>query len=92
MTIKLMNNVNSDNEIVNIGNDHEILISNLAQKLFHLINLYPKVIEKGAPIGSVMRRIPDLGKIRKMGDYVCNYSLDEGLKKTLEWYMKNSDQ
>ena len=88
MTINLMNNINLINKVVNVGNDYEIRISSLADMLFKLINLTPKVIEKGAPRGSVERRRPDLELIKNMGDYVCNYSLEKGLNKTIKWYLK----
>ena len=48
------------------------------------------VIEKkSAPSGSVARRLPDLKKLYSYG-YKPKVNLDQGIKKTLDWYIKNS--
>ena len=38
--------------------------------------------------GSVKRRCPDISKLKKLG-YRRKYSLDLGIKKTLNWYQNN---
>ena len=50
------------------------------------MNKTPEVIEMGAPKGSVEKRQPKLDLIKKLGAYVSKTTLDEGLKKTFEWY------
>ncbi|KKL07152.1 hypothetical protein LCGC14_2588880, partial [marine sediment metagenome] len=86
ITTNLMNNPMANNLVVNIGSEHSILISCLAKKLFHLMNIAPDVIEKGAPKGSIEKRQPNLELIKRLGEYVSKTTFDEGLKKTYEWY------
>jgi nucleoside-diphosphate-sugar epimerase len=88
MTINLMDNSAADNKIVNIGSDNYIQISSLAKKLCDIKETYFKLEEKGAPKGSIEKRKPDLNLIKKLGDYVSDFSFDEGLKRTYEWYKK----
>ncbi len=77
----------TDGEIVNIGNDQEeITIKELAQRVFNVTGFHPYFNIKPAPQGSVARRCPDLTKIKKLTSYRPRISLDEGLKKTWEWY------
>ena len=88
MTINLMNNKYTNFKIINIGNDNYLKISSIAEKLFNLMEISPKVIEKGAPEGSVEKRMPDLKLIKDLGAYVSNIPFDVGLKRTYEWYDK----
>ena len=44
---------------------------------------------KPPPVGSVKRRLGDITKIKHLIGWGPETSLDEGLKKTIEWYIKN---
>ncbi len=90
MTINLMNNQKADKKIVNVGNDHYIQISSIAEKLFQLTDFSPEVIERGAPEGSVEKRQPDLTLIKKLKSFESNTSFDEGLGITYDWYNKSN--
>jgi len=87
----------SDNEIFNTGsNPHEeISILGLAELIWKLVNgkdTYPKM--KYIPYASfgkyedVMRRVPDISKLKKYFGFEPEYSLEEGLLKTIEWQRK----
>jgi nucleoside-diphosphate-sugar epimerase len=39
-------------------------------------------------MGSVNRRLGDVSKIKKLTGWKATTSLEEGLKKTYEWYKK----
>lgn len=78
------------NEIINIGNDAEIKIVDLAKKIHELENR--KFIPTYLPEREYdhKRRRPDISKLKKLIDDHPQIILDEGLKKTIEWYkMKN---
>ncbi|MGE5580986.1 MAG: NAD-dependent epimerase/dehydratase family protein [Bacillota bacterium] len=79
------------NEIYNIGNDHEeIPISDLAEKIAHLLNLHIKINHQESPLGSAPRRRPCIDKLKKLG-YNPTVSLEDGLLKTIEWYISRND-
>jgi len=74
-----------ENEIFNIGNSTETTINQLINELEKIHNskispIYTKFNNPGTK-----RRVPDLSKIKKLG-YVPQISLQDGLKKTSEWY------
>ena len=72
------------NDVVNIGNDDEITILELAETIIKVtkskskIVFLPKLEE-----GDMPRRQPDLYKMRKIFTKK-HFSLEEGLKKTLK--------
>lgn len=87
MTIKLMNNNSANGLIINVGNDKEyIKIDSIAKNLSELMQITPKLIEMGAPEGSVNKRMPDLKLIKDLGDYIADVEFSDGLISTLKWY------
>ena len=87
-TQQAMESDKTNGQIVHIGNDkEEISMEDLAKKMFKLFDWQPENIEiEGAPEGCVKRRCPDLTKIRELVGYEPQVFLDEGLKKTYDWY------
>lgn len=72
------------NDIINIGNDNEISILELANKIIELTNSSSKIIHK-PPLeeGDMNRRLPDITKMKKLLGRPM-LTLDEGIKKLLE--------
>ncbi|HNW88253.1 MAG TPA: NAD-dependent epimerase/dehydratase family protein [Bacteroidales bacterium] len=77
--------VNNDmtNDIINIGNDNEITILDLAKKIISLTNSSSKIVHK-PPLeeGDMHRRLPDTTKMRKLLGRPM-LSIDEGIKKLI---------
>lgn len=75
-------------ETVHIGATEEIKMGELAEKLFKAANWHPKKIEiHEGPVGSVKRRLANITKLQNLTGWKNEVSLDEGLKKTFEWYL-----
>ncbi|HNZ43318.1 MAG TPA: NAD-dependent epimerase/dehydratase family protein [Bacteroidales bacterium] len=72
------------NDIINIGNDNEISILDLANKIISLTNSQSKIVYK-PPLeeGDMHRRLPDTTKMRKLLGRPM-LSIDEGIKKLIE--------
>ena len=85
--LKIMTNSNSD--VFNVGNDNEISIKYLAEKILELTNSNSKIIYKDLPKDDPKQRKPDLTKIKNKFDYEPMFSLEEGLKITINWVQKN---
>lgn len=92
--VACIENENSDNQIFNTGSKEggEINIKTLAELIWKLINgedSEPKL--KFIPYSTfgnyedVMRRVPDITKLRTVLDFEPEWSLLEGMKKTIEW-------
>jgi len=74
----------NNNGIFHIGNDlEEIKIIELAKKI---ASYDPDFQIKKPPQGSVERRCPDISLIRKFINFKPQHNLDNGLKKTIQWY------
>jgi len=87
-------NNKSENEIFNIGTDgdSEISIKDLAVMIWKMINgNSSEPLLKYLPYShfgkyeDVMRRVPDISKIKKYLDFHPKWNMQEGLEKTVEW-------
>ena len=80
-------------EVVNIGNNTEITILELAQLVHSLcdvpwplrIQMLPYNEIAGRPYEDVRRRIPCIEKARRTIGFEARIQLTEGLRKTIEW-------
>ncbi|MFD2917019.1 UDP-glucuronic acid decarboxylase family protein [Psychroserpens luteus] len=73
---------------VNIGNPHEISISDFAEEIIKLTNTTQKVIYKDLPVNDPMQRQPDISLARKLLGWEPKVQREEGMKITFE-YFKN---
>ena len=77
-------------ETVHIGDFHEITMKELAEKLFSVTGWRPKKLDiKSSPAGSVKRRLADVNKLQTLTDWKPEVSLEEGLRRTYDWYLNN---
>ncbi len=74
---------------INIGAGFEISIKELAQKIKKIVGFKGKIVwDKTKPDGQP-RRMLDTSKARKMFDFKAETTFDEGLAKTIEWYINS---
>ena len=85
--LKILDYETSD--VFNIGNDHEIKIIELANKIIDLTNSNSKIVNKDLPIDDPKQRKPDLSKAKKLLKYETKYDLETGLLETISWFKKN---
>ncbi len=71
---------------LNIGNDQEFTIRELAEKIIHLLSSSSSMIFKPLPQDDPIRRRPDLNLAKEKIQYNPSISLEEGLKKTIEYF------
>ena len=79
-------------EPVNIGNPHEITISEFAEEIIELTGTDQKVIYKPLPVNDPMQRKPDISKAQAILDWEPKVMRDEGLKRTYEWFQNLPDE
>ena len=80
----LVNNRKSRNQIFNIGGEHEIKIKYVAKLIMKLSKLKGNLKYLSHPEGSVLRRCPDISKIKKITKFKVKTNLEDGLIKTLK--------
>ena len=74
--------------IYNIGTTNEISIIDLANKIAKYFEKEIKIIPGKIQKGSTKRRCPDIKKISDLG-FIPKYTIEEGIKLTADWYIKN---
>ena len=79
-----INKKGKNKEIYNVGQTFEISILKLIKDISKIIGIKIKVKPGKLTRGSVLRRCPDIKKIKKLGKNDNNYYF--GLRKTINWY------
>ncbi len=73
-------------QALNIGVQRETTVLELAKKIVKVTKSKSKIIHRDALPGDAKRRCPDNTKTKKILGWQAKVSLDDGLKKTLEWF------
>jgi len=79
-------------EPVNIGNPHEITISDFAEEIINLTGTEQKVIYKPLPVNDPMQRKPDISKAKSILDWEPKVMRAEGLERTYSWFKSLPDE
>jgi len=71
---------------INLGTDEEVTIKELVKKIVDLSGKKSQVVfDTSKPDGSP-RRNSDNRKAKEKLNFIPKYNLDNGLRKTVEWY------
>jgi UDP-glucuronate decarboxylase len=84
--VKLMNSRDGFVGPVNVGNPNEFTIKELANKVIELTNSKSKLITMPLPSDDPLQRKPDISLAKKELDWEPKIQLEEGLKKTIEYF------
>ena len=72
---------------INIGVGSDISIKSLAEKISKIVGYSGTIVwDKSKPDGQ-FRKYYDMGLFKKELGYIPNTSLEDGLKKTILWYL-----
>ena len=85
--IKLMNQTQTIGP-VNIGNPNEMTVKLLSLKLLKMIDTKSEIIYLDLPLNDPQIRQPDIKKAKQFLNWSPIVSLDDGLKKTIEYFKK----
>lgn len=75
-------------EIYHIGNDEEVTIRDVAERIGKLLGIELDIRVGEAAEGGTSRRCPDIGKMRALG-YDPQVPLNRGLELTTDWYVEH---
>jgi len=81
---KLM--LSNETEPINIGNPEEMSIIDFANKINELTGAGSEIVFEDLPVDDPKTRQPDITKAKSVLGWEPKVSLDEGLKKTLDWF------
>ena len=89
--IKIIKNENLNGEIINIGSGKPISIKRLIIKICKLSKGgQPQFGKIPFRKDEILRLYPNLSKIKKIIKWKAKVNLDQGLKKTIKYFIKNS--
>jgi len=74
------------NEPVNLGNPDEKTILQFAKIIIKLTDSKSKIIFKPLPVDDPKQRCPDISRAKKILKWKPKVSLEEGLKRTIDWF------
>ena len=83
--------MNSRNDFlgpINLGNPQEFTILDLANKIIQITNSSSKLTFKDLPKDDPTKRRPDISLAKKEINWEPITNLDDGLKKTIEYFNK----
>jgi GDP-L-fucose synthase len=83
----LMDHYN-DRQFVNVGVGNDISIKNLAIRAKRLTGYKGKIVFNTQKPDGMMRKVMDVSKLTALG-WTPKTSFEIGLKKTIDWYLKN---
>jgi len=73
---------------INIGNPNELTINEIGEMVLKLTGSDSKMVYMDLPQDDPMRRNPDITKAREILGWEPKVGLEEGLKKTIEYFRK----
>ena len=76
---------------VNIGNPHEISISDFAEEIIKLTSTTQRVIYKDLPVDDPMQRQPDISLAKKLLGWEPKVGRAEGMKITFDYFKNLSE-
>ncbi|MHB2155794.1 NAD-dependent 4,6-dehydratase LegB [Calditrichota bacterium GD2] len=93
--ILLAEGENTDGEVFNIGSDAEISIGELAHKIMDLMGAKANIVSETQRLrpkdSEVLRLRCNNQKIRQTVGFKPDFTLDEGLKITIDWFTKKEN-
>lgn len=75
-------------EPVNLGNQSELKIIDLAKRIISLTGSKSKIVYKALPIDDPKVRQPDITKAKKLLKWKPSIKLEEGLRETIKWFQR----
>lgn len=86
-TMRVTEDDKADKEIFHIGNPgEEVAIKDLVAKIARIMDRKIAIKELPDTAGSPPRRCPDTSKIERLTGYRAAVSLEDGIRRTYDWY------
>ena len=82
----MMNTADDFTGPVNLGNPVEFTIMELARKIIDMVNSNSKIVYNSLPPDDPVRRKPEISIAREKLDWKPSTSIEEGLKKTIDYF------
>ena len=84
--VRVLDNPEGSGRVVNLGNPVETTILQIADKIVELTGSDSLIEHAALPADDPTRRCPDISLAREMFGWEPRVSLDDGLRRTIDWY------
>lgn len=81
----------SRGKVINLGNNKEISILELARLIKRLTNSGSKIVFNPLPVDDPRRRCPNIEKAKKLLGWSPEIELEKGLETTIAWYKSENE-
>jgi dTDP-glucose 4,6-dehydratase len=78
-------------EPVNLGNPQEMTLLELAKRVIRLTGSASSIVFQPLPVDDPKIRQPDIGRARALLGWEPRVDVDEGLRRTIEWFRQTLD-
>ena len=75
---------------INIGNDDEVSINEIANSIILILNSKSKITYREMPQDDPLKRKPDLSLAKRILNWSPKISKEDGLKMLIDYYNKNN--
>ncbi len=79
----------ASNQTFNVGSNDDFTVEEIVSRLISILGVPVRVERKPMRRGDTVHFRPNLEKIRRTLGYSCKTSLEEGLRKTVNWYRES---
>ena len=76
------------NDPVNIGNPHEVTIEEIARTIIRMCGSTSQIVYRPLPVDDPKQRKPDITRARTLLGWEPMVGLEEGLRKTIDYFKK----
>jgi UDP-glucuronate decarboxylase len=76
---------------VNLGNPHEITVSELAARVIDMTGAISRIVRERLPSDDPVRRRPDIGRAIELLGWQPTVDLERGLEASIEWFSAAHD-
>jgi len=83
---------NSVGEAINLGNQFETSIIDLAKEIIEVAGSRSKIVFSPLPEDDPKRRCPKIEKAKKILGWTPKVTLEDGLERTVNWFRTNPDR
>jgi dTDP-glucose 4,6-dehydratase len=77
---------------VNLGNPHEMTLLELAKRVIRLCGSASPIVYQPLPVDDPKIRQPDIGRARTLLGWEPRVDVDEGLRRTIDWFRQTLDR
>ena len=84
--VRVLDNPEGSGRVVNLGNPVETTILEIAEKIVELAGSDSTIEHAPLPADDPTRRCPDISLAREVFGWEPTISLDDGLRRTIDWY------